>query len=229
MRSFAEGENARYRFRLAKDKPNDEWVLKNVERLTPEEAERIEASRRGDLLAIGSLGRADELLSRDDVDIRSIEQVGDAVIVKFAPAPAANPDSLGGFASVEMSLDPQAMFVIQSAKVLYMPSSNTKEQLIENQYDIENGVPYKRRSGIRSVYSDWANRVSSEVELREFDLDIPDERFTLTHYGLPEPPDLRVPGSYRTDPWLYYFFGGVLCVAVGAFFVYRVTRKSERA
>jgi hypothetical protein len=46
----------------------------------------------------------------------------------------------------------------------------------------------------------------------------------LSFYGLPEPA-FKKAGSYRTQPWLYYFGGGVLCVAVGAFFAHRAVRR----
>lgn len=65
-----------------------------------------------------------------------------------------------------------------------------------------------------------------DSEVVDFD-PAPDLRagdFTLSSFNLPEPPEPRAPGAYRTPPWLYYFFGGVLCVAIGAFFVHRSTR-----
>ncbi|HEV7281606.1 MAG TPA: hypothetical protein VGN57_15500 [Pirellulaceae bacterium] len=55
------------------------------------------------------------------------------------------------------------------------------------------------------------------------------EDFTLAKFGLPEPPGILAAGSYRTQPWLYYFFGGVLCVAIGAFFVHRTTQGRSAA
>lgn len=72
-------------------------------------------------------------------------------------------------------------------------------------------------------------RESYDVIDLEVEHDLDESACYLSHYGLPEPAASKAPGSYRTQPWLYYFFGGLLCVAVGAFFVYRVTRRSERA
>jgi hypothetical protein len=122
-------------------------------------------------------------------------------------------------------------FAPESAESIELTNERTRRVTLSwtHTRNAEGKVLPKSFDSLWVLKSGKASAIHSEIIDYDAAPDLKPNDFTLSAFNLPEPPEPKPPGSYRTDPWLYYFFGGVLCVAVGAFFIHRVTRKSERA
>jgi hypothetical protein len=71
---------------------------------------------------------------------------------------------------------------------------------------------------------DGGYQYTQEFDLTERD-DVPESDFTLSAYGLPEPPEVQQP---RARSWLYLWVGlaGMICLALGVGFRWRSKRAS---
>jgi hypothetical protein len=198
----------------------------------------IESSRsyRHPSLRMGTRNLFD-LLSDRDLVLVSHRDDGKGVVGTFRVANVEafrTSASLRHVEEITVQFDPELDYApIQATATRFSDASTKSVKLGWSHKRDANGRILPSYFETLSIRSDGDGERASAYrfvyESIEDGLAIDPREFTLSAYDLPEPPEPKASGSYRTQPWLYYFFGGVLCVAVGAFFIHRVTRKSGRA
>ncbi len=225
--------NTEYDFRVAKASAAGAWTTREliVGRDSPDQvAQRARANEifRDPHLRVDSLLLKDLIVRhRERTSIREVDSDGmSGVEVQITPNSAETnrffPDGIDHITAV-VAFDP--------CYVLSYDLSNETRNLTGRNIDFEiaeDGDIAFVRYEHDDYRSDPAGPMISD-SMYEYKIQ-PGEKhgeakYRLSDYGLPEPLALKPPGSYRTSPWLYYFFGGVLCVAVGAFFAYRAVRR----
>ncbi len=148
---------------------------------------------------------------------------------KYGPGKVEIPDNiLSGF----LEFDPANSYRVASYefRVQVRAISMTDRGAIE--YENAKEIPTVKKvvvdslgvvNGGRAPYND---RQVSEYSI-QYNVNVPDEEFRLSHYGLPEPNGVVWP---RPTPWYLWIIGaGVVCLIASAYLWKRVARRAPAA
>lgn len=232
------GWNRNYKFEVNRASPDKGWLLLRVDQsfgsAEDEERGRMNELFRDAEYRAGHIGILDALnAEKTDIAIRRLPETSSLIEVSLvSKAPVDPVGAFGrGVDSFVAVVDTEQSFRVVRYR-LNGPSLTTSGEF---EYVVSPSGKWSREFTRRETVeihppSGLSQSVNYVHKYRVRDDYVPpDAKFTLTDYGLPEPHSPKPPGTYRTQPWLYYFAGGVLLVAVGAFFVYRTTRRTGTA
>jgi hypothetical protein len=230
--------NGEYLFTITRAR-EEPWTLSDVETIGSEKQsiERsVENHHEMHFDALHSIKGFDvvKFIESDSNPSRFVASDGDAGLTliegECPDAGDASPCFFGGFTDLWIAFDPRKSDRIVEYR-LHGPARELDGQFeySMNPNDVLTSVETLTDRQVRptgeviDVECRWTRTIDEGAERPS------GMQFNLSDYDLPEPSAIRAAGSYRTSPWLYYFFGGVLLVAVGAFFVHRATRRSRSA
>lgn len=224
------GANPQYSMILSEDDTNgdsSEWVLSDLKIQKGEIASHLTQFGHDDHLINIDCGRnLAELAKLDHFEWLITEQSKGQVKVSLSvEQDEERKRSAQRIVGGTLILDPENYYVVKEAEISTIEFDTPTTKKIRNQYSVTDGVPHIASQEIIAELPDGKEvrtiREFSDVALKwEGDRSI----FYASHYGIPEPPPVRVPGSYRFPMWLFTFIGGVILAAGGAAAVYRATR-----
>ena len=149
-------------------------------------------------------------------------------IVSFVYSPA-NPSPAVQVRKGTITLLPDSYWLVQSME-LFLASPDENSTLstpvrleIECKYDSNNSIPLLKKHTLMSYTNErlvWSSERQYDIKLNEHAF-YPSSRFTLTHYGLPEPDFV---GKHNRFQVVRYLLMGTGLILVG-YAVYRMTQK----
>ena len=220
--------NPRYAFELGKQSnaETDPWTLGNLsmdpENRVGKKIREIITPPNCLLTRIGNSTRLEDYVNDNDTEA-TLELVnGDLVTILFERKETSEPQKLKWPRKAKVTFNRARSWVITYSRFVG-PTGTVSEASIECR--LEGAIPILTRRVVRDYRSESATESVGEG-IEEFALQypppaVPKERFTLTAFGLPEPPgETQVPSF----PWfLLVGTTGVLFLAVGLWRLRRAT------
>jgi hypothetical protein len=234
--------NSRYAFEVKKQTKDGPWTLVDVQR-GPEFKYELELAARDRAIADGfsalyqvGTRMLPNLVQHERWRVFDAESVrrGDKEFIKVHfedRTPRAKRDTIDVSLDGWMLLDPAEEWVVKEADVnIVFLGSQKERRLVDNDYASKHenraGIPIPRRRLTRTTTTSPTGE-SKECTVSTYEWEVqeypPVRDFTLTAFGLQEPPGID--WSPPTPWWLYASSGGVALLIV-AVVIYRLSRRA---
>jgi hypothetical protein len=237
----AHGTNARYAFKLHRKNDKMPWVIVDLLDLRTDKLSNFELIARGHLHQLALIDRA---LLRDALrdpafrvtDCKPVQRDGEELVEVTFVWPQVPEKRKISYDSGIILLDPKCYWLLRSSDL----ETATRKTItrVKEWVKASNGLPMPRLVEIRIF--DWklnrlkkvekTDKPTEFVDYLRFDLRIPDtlpdeKDFTLSAFGLQEPPWLDAP---RPMPWfLWLAVIGIICLIGGVIIVRRKNRAAK--
>jgi len=214
-------ENARYVFQLhAADKG---WLLHKVALLgdasQQETIQTIREQLSSGLASLFTLVAVEGELLTDMTDCLQFQGGEKAVLFLVKEHQITRNRVTWTFRSLSLRLNRDDYHTLHSATAEFRVNKADGMLSITNEYQVVSGLPVPLRSMKQEVYrsGDWSMEINSTYEFQvDPSIDPPEREFTLSAFGLPEPPGVTWVQERRTPVyvWLLVAAGVLLTLAL---------------